>query len=208
MRLRTKLLGIFFLVASSFVGGFATHIIYSKEFDRMVMNVATMWYIPIVKVSDGDSIRVKPLFLREQSLRLIGIDTPESESQTPGIELECFGPEASKRTEALATGKTAWLSFDPNVELFDRHGRLTAYVFLNDGTFLNKKLIEEGFAEEWTYGRSTYRYQEDFIAAEENAKKRLIGRWGKCGIESEKHPAPKTKKKRSTGAAHEGGLFT
>ena len=48
-----------------------------------------------LRVVDGDTI-IANLDGREERVRYIGIDTPESVK--PNAEVECFGPEASKRT--------------------------------------------------------------------------------------------------------------
>ncbi len=206
MKLRAKLLGLLFLALASYTAGFITHWKHAETVEEWALEVGTIWYIPIIKVSDGDSLRVKPFFHSSVGVRLIGVDTPESVA--PGEKPECFGEEAARYTKELVRGKKAYLSFDPEVGRFDRHGRLLAYVHLSDGTFLNKKLIEDGIAEEWTYDTTDYKHQKEFQSAERSAKQTLRGRWKECGINSEKHPAPKTKKKEKTRAALVGGLFT
>jgi micrococcal nuclease len=47
---------------------------------------------------------------------------------------------------------------------------------LPDGTFINKLLIEEGYAHEYTY-KVPYQYQEQFRAAERNARENKRGLW-------------------------------
>jgi len=66
-------------------------------------------------------------------VRYIGVDTPEIHH--PMIGVEPFGKEASEANRKLVDGKTVSLEFD--VEQRDRYGRLLAYVFLKDGTFVN-----------------------------------------------------------------------
>src|SRR3954454_1395853 len=52
----------------------------------------------VVRVVDGDTVMVN-IGGREESARLIGIDTPET--KRPDTPVECFGPEASDRMHAL-----------------------------------------------------------------------------------------------------------
>lgn len=46
--------------------------------------------------------------------------------------------------ELPVAGKKAHLEFD--VRQRDRHGRILAYVYLEDGTFMNAWLVEQGYA--------------------------------------------------------------
>ncbi len=66
-------------------------------------------------------------------VRYIGVDTPEIHHPMKGVEP--YGLEAAEANRKLADGKTVSLKFD--VEQRDRYGRLLAYVYLEDGTFVN-----------------------------------------------------------------------
>ena len=52
----------------------------------------------IIKVVDGDTIVVK-IQNKIETLRLIGVDTPETVHPTKGVE--CFGPQASGFTKTV-----------------------------------------------------------------------------------------------------------
>jgi micrococcal nuclease len=89
-------------------------------------------------VVDGDT-----LALGRERVRLIGVDTPETVAPDRGVE--CFGPQASARVEALVEGARVRLEFD--AERRDRYGRLLAYVRRSgDGLFLNEVLVRDGYA--------------------------------------------------------------
>jgi len=60
----------------------------------------------------------------------------------------------------------------------DQYGRLLRYVFLEDGTLINSRLIEEGYALNYTYRPFQLMKQFDFL--EKQAKKQHLGLWGKC----------------------------
>lgn len=128
----------------------------------------------VVNVVDGDTIDVV-INGKEERLRLIGIDTPETKD--PRVGVECFGKEASEKTKQLLLGKYISLEADETQSDRDRYGRLLRYVFLEDGTNFNELMIQEGYANEYTYD-SAYKYQQEFKNAEINARQEKKGLWG------------------------------
>ena len=68
------------------------------------------------------------------------------------------------------------MEFDETQNEYDFYNRLLAYVILDDGTNLNKYLIENGFGLEYTY-ESKYKYQSDFKNAQEYAQENNFGLW-------------------------------
>jgi micrococcal nuclease len=131
----------------------------------------------VVRPVDGDTI-VVDIGGDEESVRLIGIDTPESVAQDRPVE--CFGPEAKARTaELLPEGTLVRLERD--VEARDRYDRLLAYVLRDaDDVFVNELLVDEGFAESIAYPPNTAR-QGDLDAAEARARADGRGLWSACG---------------------------
>ena len=125
----------------------------------------------VVRVVDGDTIKV--LFNgKEESLRLIGIDTPESvHPNTDKNSPE--GIMASNYTKSQLEGKQVVLEFD--VQERDQYGRLLAYVWLGNNMF-NKTLLEEGYALVSTYPPNV-RYVNDFLALERIARENDKGLW-------------------------------
>ena len=77
------------------------------------------------RVVDGDTIDVE-LGGHAERVRLLGIDTPETDE--PGKPVQCYGKEASAahQAELLPAGTAVRLERD--VEARDRYGRLLAYV--------------------------------------------------------------------------------
>lgn len=98
----------------------------------------------VTRVVDGDTIAVS-LDGRDEEVRLIGIDTPETVD--PDEPVQCFGPEASALTHQLLTGRRVDLEFD--AERRDVYGRLLAYVYL-DGRLVNAMLARRGLARTLT----------------------------------------------------------
>jgi len=134
----------------------------------------------VVRVIDGDTIDIEmSSSTTPERVRLIGINTPEAVD--PRKPVECFGKEASQTMNALVQGKSVRVESDPSQDAYDKYHRRLAYIFLLDGTFINKKMIEEGYAYEYTY-RVPYQYQQEFKAAQSEAQTFGRGLWapGMC----------------------------
>jgi micrococcal nuclease len=132
---------------------------------------------PVTRVVDGDTM-VVDVGGHGVTLRLIGIDTPETVD--PRKPVQCYGPEASSEAKQLLSGKQVYLEKDPAKGDYDKYGRVLVYLRLSDGLFYNEHMIEEGFAHEYTYFKEPYKYQTEFKKSEESAKKSHKGLWGMC----------------------------
>ena len=131
----------------------------------------------VVAVSDGDTIRVR-IAGREERVRLIGIDTPETNG--PGGLRECFGAEATARTKALLPKGTE-VDLVRDAEARDRYGRLLAYVYRRpDKTFVNMSLAREGYAAALTVPPNVA-HAEAFREAAASARESEKGLWSRCG---------------------------
>ena len=129
----------------------------------------------IVGVVDGDTAKIR--FQGETiSMRIIGIDTPETVH--PSRPVEPYGPEATVRARELLEGKTVTLEYDadPEHDRFGKYGRLLIYVRLEDGRDFGKLMVEGGFAR--AYPKYPFSRSEEYLAVEEMAKKAKKGLWG------------------------------
>ena len=128
----------------------------------------------VLDVIDGDTIEVL-IGGREEDVRYIGVDTPESVA--PGEPVECFGVQASEFNSQLVGGERVRLVFDD--ERRDQYGRLLAYVYVGD-TFVNAELVRDGFARTLTIAPNTdFAERLDRLARRAGAAGR--GLWGACG---------------------------
>jgi len=129
--------------------------------------------LAVIEVVDGDTLTVRRAGVAV-TVRLLGIDTPETVHPTRPVE--CFGPEAAARAAELLGGQRVWLEPDPAQQTVDGYGRELAYVWLPGGQLVNLQLIEEGYAREYTYDRR-YRNQGTFRAAQAAAENAGRGLW-------------------------------
>lgn len=127
----------------------------------------------VTRVVDGDTVVVS-LDGREERVRFIGINTPESVD--PRRPVECFGKEASASAEAMLGGRTVLLEDDPTQGSRDSNGRLLRYVWLEDGRMANLEQIAQGFAAEFTFD-TPYKYRAVFRDAQRAAREAGLGLW-------------------------------
>lgn len=124
----------------------------------------------VIKVIDGDTVIVK-LGDKEESVRLIGIDAPEKDM--------CFSNEAKEKLRELVENKKVKLEADGSQNDRDKYDRLLRYIYLDDGTLVNEKMVKDGFAKEYTY-KINYKFQREFRDDEKMAKENKLGLWSFC----------------------------
>lgn len=129
--------------------------------------------VKVTKIVDGDTIKVD-IGGTIETVRMIGVDTPEIKD--PRKTVQCFGKEASARTKELLENQMVKLEADSTQNDRDKYSRLLRYIYLENGTFINKKLIEEGYAFEYTY-QIPYLYQAEFKAVQKLAETNNLGLW-------------------------------
>ncbi len=150
--------------------------IYYIVYSATVISIDQEKLYQIVYVVDGDTFNVK-IGSHEIRVRMLGIDTPEAVD--PRKPVQCYGNEASDQTKELLSGRQVRLKLNPDREEKDKYGRYLAYVYRDDNLFVNEFLLENGFAREYTYGKS-YMLQEEFREIENKAKTENIGLWSTC----------------------------
>ena len=125
------------------------------------------------RVIDGDTIVLDG----GERVRLIGIDTPEKDD--PRLRVRKLAAAATGFTRRLCQRRAIRLEYD--FERQDRHGRTLAYVFLEDGTFVNAQIVRQGYG--FAYTRFPFRYAEEFRVYEREARAAGRGLWAS-------HPSP------------------
>lgn len=117
--------------------------------------------VELIRVIDGDTVEVK-VGEKTESVRLIGIDAPEIEEET-----KIKAIESKKYLESLLQNQKIILEKDETQADRDVYNRLLRYIFLEDGTLVNKKMIEGDMADEYTF-KTPYKFQSEFKQAELN----------------------------------------
>lgn len=129
------------------------------------------------EVIDGDTVRVR-IDGRDETVRMIGIDTPETHSPTRPVE--CYGRVAAEETARLLPEGTQ-VVLVRDVEARDRYDRLLAYVYRRtDDLFVNLDLAARGFAVTLTIPPNVA-HAEEFATATRLAREQGLGLWAACG---------------------------
>jgi micrococcal nuclease len=130
----------------------------------------------ITEVVDGDTIKVQAGGGSEYTVRLIGIDTPET--RHPARPVECGGKRATAALEGF-TGRPVTLRTDPTQDTYDRFDRLLAYAS-SEGRSLQEHQLRRGWARVYVYDGRPFARVGAFRAAEERARAARRGIWGLC----------------------------
>ena len=146
--------------------------VYNEELKSKILIAKEETY-QVTKVVDGDTIKIMYNGI-EESVRMIGIDTPETVHPTEAVE--CFGKEASDKMKEYVQGKNVKIMFDSSQGERDKYGRILLYVWVDD-VFINKQMILEGYAYEYTYS-TPYQYQSEFKEAQKGSQGSKKGLWG------------------------------
>ncbi|ATW86868.1 micrococcal nuclease [Halohasta litchfieldiae] len=147
----------------------------------------TEWTVTVTRVIDGDTVEIRYANGQTDTLRLLGVDTPEttlgrgSPDEFEGIpdtpagrdHLYNWGQRATQFAEAELAGEEVRIVVDPTADRRGSYGRLLVYVYV-DGENFNKRLLSDGYARLYD---STFSQREPFAATERDAQRNSIGLW-------------------------------
>jgi endonuclease YncB( thermonuclease family) len=135
----------------------------------------------IVRVIDGDTLRVRLSSGQQITVRLIGIDTPET--KRPGVAVECGGKAASAFMHQIAfrrgRGRQVTLVGDRSQDATDRYGRTLAYVDASGKGDLGRLMLRAGWASVYVFANPFERLARYESAAGQAADRRS-GAWDRC----------------------------
>lgn len=120
-------------------------------------------------VIDGDTFQL----YGGERVRLIGVNAPEYQPHKQ--KAEPFGRQASEFAIKLLAGKKVIIEEDAQPQ--DKYARTLAYIYLEDGTFVNQLMVERGLARARYYAPNG-RHRLKLNAAEKSAKASGVGLWG------------------------------
>ncbi|ADJ15769.1 thermonuclease family protein [Halalkalicoccus jeotgali] len=147
----------------------------------------TEWTVTIDRVIDGDTMEVTFPNGETDTVRLLGVDTPETYGQSDPEEFEGIPDNTDgadwladwgDRATAYATeeldGEEFRIAIDPEADRRGSYGRLLVYVYM-DGESFNRALIDEGLARMYD---SQFSERPEYENAEAEARSEGVGLWG------------------------------
>lgn len=175
--MRSRLLSaITFLLAVTI--GFTVYTI-DKSPERIVVDEYPAVEPPVLvaKVIDGDTFVVYYQGV-ERTVRVLGIDAPETTYSPQGAE--CYNEEATAAARTFLTDQAVVLETDSTQGVYDDYGRLLAYVSVNDREDdFGAYMLEHGYAKEYTFIQP-YERQAAYRQVAGEAQAAGVGLWGEC----------------------------
>ena len=142
--------------------------------------------VKITKVIDGDTMDVRFEDGTTDRVRLLGVDTPETNAANKPNEygeitdLKCltrWGNESDDYARSILDGKEVRLVFDEAAGERGYYGRLLAYIEIDDYDF-NESLISRGYARVYEEGTSSR--ERRYLSEQKKIMSAGIGLWGDC----------------------------
>lgn len=146
--------------------------------------------VSVTAVVDGDTIRIAHANGTVDTVRLVGVDTPEVHVEVQPTEYEgipdteagrsCLraaGENASDAMRSWVGDETVTLQFDPEADTRGGYGRLLGYVLV-DGENVNYDLLTTGHARLYD---SAFTQRDRFADAESEARAAGRGLWRCAG---------------------------
>ncbi|WP_198668081.1 thermonuclease family protein [Saliphagus sp. LR7] len=141
----------------------------------------------VTRVVDGDTMEVQFADGEEDTVRLIGVDTPETtlgdvspgeyegipDTQAARDHLYNWGEQASQYATTELEGQEVRVVTDGEGDERGSFGRLLAYIYVGETNF-NLGLLEGGYARVYD---STFSLREEFDSAEADARSNSVGLW-------------------------------
>ncbi len=125
-------------------------------------------------VTDGDTITVR-IGDRTESVRLIGIDTPET-GRGGHTQPECGSQQATEFFDGLLQSGDA-VTINTDAQRRDHYGRLLGYVYrAEDNLFVNLEIAAAGYARALPIEPNT-RWADQIAHAAQQAPDRQLGLW-------------------------------
>lgn len=143
--------------------------------------------VTVVEVVDGDTYHIRYQNGSTDTVRLLGIDTPEVHVETqpdefrgvPASEqgrawLRDWGKQASAYTKHRLEGEQVRIVTDSRADRRGYYDRLLVYVY-HDGELVNRVLLAKGYARVY---ESSFTKRDAFAAVAERARANNTGVWG------------------------------
>lgn len=125
----------------------------------------------VTKVIDGDTIVTD----KHSRVHLIGIAAPKNDhAENP----QCFSAEATQKLTELTANKTIYLMKDSAYTKNNQEPTSNSfYVYLENGTNIAYQLLKDGYGHESSHNHQSYKWQQKFREAQNDAQKNTKGLW-------------------------------
>jgi micrococcal nuclease len=145
----------------------------------------TAYPATVVRVIDGDTVRVTFPDGNQDTIRILGVDTPEldPDESDPGLfegfpdpaYLASWAEEASSVLRQEVGDREVFITTDKQAGERDRYGRILAYLSTESGTDIGSLLLSRGLAR--VYTPETFARKEDYLQVQRAAMQKRIGIW-------------------------------
>ena len=161
----------------------------------------TEWAVEVTRVVDGDTMEVRFPNGEVDTLRLLGVDTPETYGSNDPAEFEGipnsvagedhlanWGDRASSFATDELDGETVRIEVDPQADRRGSYGRPLVYLYV-DGQDFNRQLIDQGLARMYD---SSFSKRSVYTSAERQAQQDDVGLWDYEGSTATETPTPES----------------
>lgn len=139
--------------------------------------------VVVTSVTDGDTFDIQYPDGRDDTVRLLGVDTPEvyskvSPGEFGGANAACLDNWADRATsfvESNVEGQNVRIEFDENEGQRGYYDRLLTYTYVEE-THLNHRLVRQGYGR--VYTESDFAKKDEFLEAQQEARDQNRGLWG------------------------------
>ena len=130
----------------------------------------------VTRIVDGDTVVVTDAAGIRSTVRILGIDTPET--RKPRSPVQCWGPEASLFARDTLLGETVSVVNDPTQARVDRWGRELGEIAKPDGWNYSVEAARAGMARSYVYQGHPSQVAGAVAEAERQAQAAHRGLWG------------------------------
>ncbi len=150
----------------------------------------TSWTVTVLSVTDGDTMDVRMPDGSTETIRLLGVDTPETSAGStdpaewediPGNSdgrewLANWGGQASDYAEERLAGQEIYIEVDKQSDRRGTYDRLLVYAYQSESSSksFNKRLLENGYARMYD---SQFTKRSEYQLAEFTARNNDVGIW-------------------------------
>lgn len=128
----------------------------------------------VAEVVDADTVILAAPIDGARQVRLVGIQAPKLPLGRKGFVKWPLADEARAALETLVLGREVRL--EPGTAPIDRHGRLLAHLYAADGTWVQGRLLADGWARVYTFADNR-RHAAEMLAREHAARAARRGIW-------------------------------